>query len=53
MLFGDSITQGAWEPGLDPLGQRLSRESEHDQNPFLGLSGDLAYRCLCEKARCT
>ncbi|XP_006458519.1 hypothetical protein AGABI2DRAFT_190796 [Agaricus bisporus var. bisporus H97] len=24
MLFGDSITQGAWEPGLDPLGQRLS-----------------------------
>jgi hypothetical protein len=27
MLFGDSITQGAWEPGLDALGQQLSRES--------------------------
>ena len=25
MLFGDSITQGAWEPGLDGFGQRLSR----------------------------
>jgi hypothetical protein len=27
MLFGDSLTQGAWEPGLDALGQKLSRES--------------------------
>jgi lysophospholipase L1-like esterase len=26
MLFGDSITQGAWEDGLDGFGQRLSRE---------------------------
>lgn len=25
MLFGDSITQGAWEPGLNGFGQRLSR----------------------------
>ncbi|KXN82596.1 hypothetical protein AN958_02447 [Leucoagaricus sp. SymC.cos] len=24
MLFGDSITQGAWEPGLNGFGQRLS-----------------------------
>ena len=24
MLFGDSITQGAWEPELDGFGQRLS-----------------------------
>ncbi|KAF9452289.1 SGNH hydrolase [Macrolepiota fuliginosa MF-IS2] len=24
LLFGDSITQGAWEPGLNALGQRLS-----------------------------
>ncbi|KAF5330647.1 hypothetical protein D9619_006029 [Psilocybe cf. subviscida] len=24
MLFGDSITQGGWEPGLDGFGQRLS-----------------------------
>ncbi|KAJ3568880.1 hypothetical protein NP233_g5425 [Leucocoprinus birnbaumii] len=24
MLFGDSITQGAWEPNLNALGQRLS-----------------------------
>ena len=27
MLFGDSITQGAWEPGFTGLGQQLSRES--------------------------
>ena len=25
MLFGDSITQGGWEPGLNGFGQRLSR----------------------------
>lgn len=24
MLFGDSITQGGWQPGLDGFGQRLS-----------------------------
>ncbi|KAK7467079.1 isoamyl acetate-hydrolyzing esterase [Stygiomarasmius scandens] len=24
MLFGDSITQGGWEPGVDGFGQRLS-----------------------------
>ena len=24
MLFGDSITQGGWEPGLNGFGQRLS-----------------------------
>jgi len=24
MLFGDSITQGAWEPGVDGFGERLS-----------------------------
>jgi len=26
MLFGDSITQGAWEPNLNSFGQRLSRK---------------------------
>jgi hypothetical protein len=26
MLFGDSITQGGWEPDLNGFGQRLSRE---------------------------
>jgi hypothetical protein len=26
MLFGDSITQGGWETGLDAFGARLSRE---------------------------
>jgi len=25
MLFGDSITQGGWEPGVNGFGQRLSR----------------------------
>jgi len=24
MLFGDSITQGAWEPDMNGFGQRLS-----------------------------
>lgn len=27
MLFGDSITQGAWDVGFNGVGQRLSRES--------------------------
>ena len=30
MLFGDSITQGGWEPGLNGLGQRLSRASDNN-----------------------
>jgi len=29
MLFGDSITQGAWEPNLDGFGQRLSRKYDY------------------------
>lgn len=29
MLFGDSITQGGWEPGLNGFGERLSREYTH------------------------
>jgi hypothetical protein len=38
MLFGDSITQGAWDVGYNGVGQRLSRE-------FAYLSGlaDLKY----------
>ena len=27
MLFGDSITQGSWEPGVVGFGQRLSCSS--------------------------
>ena len=26
MLFGDSITQGAWTPDFNGFGQRLTRE---------------------------
>lgn len=29
MLFGDSLTQGGWEPGLEGFGERLSREHTH------------------------
>lgn len=32
MLFGDSITQGAWEPGLNGFGQRLSRKPDFPSN---------------------
>jgi hypothetical protein len=39
MLFGDSITQGGWEPGLNALGQRLSRAS--DNNSWRSLSEKL------------
>lgn len=48
MLFGDSITQGGWQPGLDGVGERLSRE----QYPHV-ISDTwvkLSSRCLRAKA---
>lgn len=50
MLFGDSITQGAWDIGLNGIGQRLNRES------FLSFFSEEVYtfvcRCIRTKARC-
>ena len=48
MFFGDSITQGAWEPGFEGTGAHLARESR--VSVCARSTKSIYRRCLREEA---